>query len=144
MISMLRGQPLGLRQWTTKLATNPGTIGPHIPGNEKSALAALLAPIAQTYPLVPSCLCRQDLHWHIGNAVQVGFQSVEKSMHHVLQTLVLAGYDDPRQTYRSKQLDSPFLHLLETYKYHQDPAPKPQLAIPVATLERAGAYHQAA
>jgi hypothetical protein len=36
----------------------------------------------------------------------------------------------------------PFRHLLKGYKI-KDPAPQPQLAIPVATIERAAAYHQA-
>ncbi len=36
----------------------------------------------------------------------------------------------------------PFRHLLKSYK-SQDPAPRPQLAIPAATVKRAGAYHQA-
>jgi hypothetical protein len=67
---------------------------------------------------------------------------VEKAMRHVAQTLVLAGFDDPRRTYGSKELDLPFRHLLKSYK-EQDPAPKPQLALPVATVERAGAFHQA-
>jgi hypothetical protein len=53
----------------------------------------------------------------------------------------LAGYDDPRRTYGAKELDLPFQHLLKSYK-GQDPAPQPQLAIPVATVEHAAAYHQ--
>jgi hypothetical protein len=67
---------------------------------------------------------------------------VEKAMRHVAQTLVLAGFDDPRRTYGSKELDLPFRHLLKSYK-DKDPAPKPQLALPVATVEYAGASHQA-
>jgi hypothetical protein len=67
---------------------------------------------------------------------------VEKALRHVAQTLVLAGFDDPRRTYGSKELDLPFRHLLKSYK-DRDPAPKPQLALPVATVERAGAFHQA-
>jgi hypothetical protein len=66
---------------------------------------------------------------------------VEKALRHVAQTLVLAGFDDPRQTYGSKELDLPFRHLLKGYR-EQDPAPQPQLALPVITIERAGAYHQ--
>jgi hypothetical protein len=60
----------------------------------------------------------------------------------VAQTLLLAGYDDPRRTYGAKELDLPFRHLLKGYK-EQDPVPKPQLALPVTTIEHAGAYHQA-
>jgi hypothetical protein len=77
-----------------------------------------------------------------GRAVPVGFQSVEKALRHVAQTLLLAGYDDPRRTYGAKELDLPFRHLLKGYK-EQDPAPKLQLALLVATIEHAGAYHQA-
>jgi hypothetical protein len=66
---------------------------------------------------------------------------VEKALRHVAQTLLLAGYDDPRRTYGAKELDLPFQHLLKSYK-GQDPAPQPQLAIPVATVERAAAHHQ--
>jgi hypothetical protein len=67
---------------------------------------------------------------------------VEKALRHVAQTLLLAGYDDPRRTYGSKELNLPFRHLLKSYET-QDPAPQPQLSIPVATIERAAAYHQA-
>ncbi len=77
-----------------------------------------------------------------GKGRQVGHQSVEKSLHQVAQTLQLAGYNDPQRTYGSKELNLPFRHLLKGYK-EQDPAPKLQLALPVATIEHAGAYHQA-
>jgi hypothetical protein len=77
-----------------------------------------------------------------GQAVQVGSQTVEKAIRHVAQTLCLAGYDDPRRSYGNTELDIPFRHLLESYST-QDPAPQPQLAITVATIERAGAFHQA-
>jgi hypothetical protein len=77
-----------------------------------------------------------------GNANQVGHQTVEKALRNVAQTLLLAGYDDSWRTYGAKELDFPFRHLLKSYK-GQDRAPKPQLAIPVATIEQAAAYHQA-
>jgi hypothetical protein len=67
---------------------------------------------------------------------------VKKALRHVAQTLLLAGYNNPRRTYGAKELDLPFRHLLKGYK-EQDPAPKPQLALPVTTIEHAGAYHQA-
>jgi hypothetical protein len=70
------------------------------------------------------------------NAVQVGFQSVEKSLRHVAQTLLLAGFDFPGWTYGAKELDLPFPHSLKSYHY-QDPAPQPQLVLPVATVEQA-------
>jgi hypothetical protein len=61
---------------------------------------------------------------------------VEKALHHVAQTLQLAGYDDPRKTYGSKELDLPFRHLLKSYR-DDDPAPKPQLALPIPTIQTA-------
>jgi hypothetical protein len=95
--------------------------------------------LKQTYLLAFAARVRTGI---FGNASQVGSQSVEKALRHVAQTLILAGLDDPRRTYGAKELDLPFRHLLKSYK-DKDPAPKPQLALPVATIERAGAYHQA-
>jgi hypothetical protein len=46
-------------------------------------------------------------------AIQVGHQSVERALHHVAQTLLLAGYNDPRRSYGSKELDFSFRNLLE-------------------------------
>ena len=77
-----------------------------------------------------------------GRAVQVGHQSVEKAMRYVAQTLVLAGYEDPRRTLGSADLDLPFTHLLASYR-RNDPAPRPQLALPVNTIEAAGSFYQA-
>ena len=74
-----------------------------------------------------------------GNAVQVGAQSVEKALRHVAQTLVLAGYPDPRRSYGSKDLDLPFSRLLSGYKT-ADPAPLPKLALPVRTIEAAARH----
>jgi hypothetical protein len=71
-----------------------------------------------------------------GKGRQVGHQSVEKALRHVAQTLQLAGYDDPRKTYGSKELDLPFRHLLRSYM-DDDPAPKPQLALPVPVIQKA-------
>jgi hypothetical protein len=95
--------------------------------------------LKQTYLLAFAARFRTGIFGHV---VQVGAQSVEKALRHVAQTLVLAGFDNPRRTYGSKELDLPFRHLLKSYK-DQDPAPKPQLALPVATVERAGAFYQA-
>jgi hypothetical protein len=96
-------------------------------------------PSKQTYFLAFAARVRSGI---FGNAIQVGHQTVEKALRHVAQTLLLAGYDDPRRTYGAKELDLPFRHLLKAYK-NKDPAPQPQLAIPVATIEQAAAYHQA-
>jgi hypothetical protein len=95
--------------------------------------------LKQTYLLAFAARVRTGI---FGNAIQVGFQSVEKALRHVAQTLLLVGFDDPRRTYGAKDLDLPFRHLLKSYR-HQDPAPQPQLALPVTTVERAGSYYQA-
>jgi hypothetical protein len=60
----------------------------------------------------------------------------------VAQTLVLAGYKDPRKTGGAKDLDLPFQRLLTSYR-HDDPAPQSQLALPVNTIEAAGLHYQA-
>jgi hypothetical protein len=96
-------------------------------------------PLHQSYLLAFAARVRTGV---FGRAIQVVSQSVEKALRHVAQTLLLAGYDDPRCTYGAKELDLPFRHLLKGYK-EQDPAPKPQLAFPVVTIKRAGAYYQA-
>jgi len=54
----------------------------------------------------------------------------------------MAGFDDPRQSHGANNLDLPFRHLLASYKT-QDPAAKPQVALPVSVVEYAGAYYQA-
>jgi hypothetical protein len=95
--------------------------------------------LQQTYCLAFAARVRTGV---FGNAIQVGSQTVEKALRHVAQNLVLVGYDDPRRTYGAKELDIPFRHLLKSYK-DRDPAPQPQLALPVATVQRAGAYHSA-
>jgi hypothetical protein len=76
-----------------------------------------------------------------GKGRQVGHQSVEKALRHVAQTLQLAGYDDPRKTYGAKELDLPFRHLLKSYK-EDDPAPQPQLAIPIPTIQTAASRYE--
>jgi hypothetical protein len=43
--------------------------------------------------------------------------------------------------YGSKELDLPFRHLLKSY-WDQDLVPRPQLALLVTMIERAGTYYQ--
>eukprot|EP00978_Attheya_sp_CCMP212_P017850 scaffold48105_cov30-Attheya_sp.AAC.5 len=74
---------------------------------------------------------------------QVGTQSVEKALRHVAQTQVLAGYPDPRWRYGTKDLDLPFQHLLKSMR-DEDPAPRPQVALPVDTITAAAAAAAAA
>jgi hypothetical protein len=54
---------------------------------------------------------------------------------------VLDGYPDPRRSYGSKDLDLPFSRLLKCYK-SDDPAPKPQLALPVRAIQCAVAHYR--
>jgi hypothetical protein len=92
VISTLRGQQLGLRQWAIR--TSWTAYARESQFNPK--------PLKQTYLLAFAARVRTDI---FGHAVQVGFQSVEKALRHMAQALVLAGFDDPRWTYGAKELD---------------------------------------
>jgi hypothetical protein len=70
---------------------------------------------------------------YYGRGLQVGAQTPETALRHVAQTIVLAGYPDPRRLYGSTGLDLPFSRLLKSYKA-TDPAPKPQLALPIRAI----------
>ena len=54
---------------------------------------------------------------------------------------MLAGYPDPRRSHGAHELDLPFSKLLRSYKL-QDPAPKPQLALPVRAIQCAVAFYE--
>jgi hypothetical protein len=71
---------------------------------------------------------------YYGRGAQVQAQTPETALRHVAQTLVLDGYTDPRWSYGSKDLDLPFSRLLRSYKT-DNPAPKPQLALPVRAIQ---------
>jgi hypothetical protein len=71
---------------------------------------------------------------YYGRGAQVQAQTPETALRHVAQTLVLNGYPDPRRSYGSKDLDLSFSRLLRSYKTN-DPAPKPQLALPVRAIQ---------
>jgi integrase len=77
---------------------------------------------------------------YYGRGLKVQAQTPETSLRHVAQTLVLAGYPDPRRSYGSKDLDLPFSRLLRSYKT-DDPAPKPQLALPVRAIQCAVTHY---
>jgi hypothetical protein len=49
------------------------------------------------------------------------------------QTLVLAGFPDPRRTSGAQELDLPFSRMIKTMQ-DSDPAPRPQLALPVSYI----------
>jgi hypothetical protein len=69
-----------------------------------------------------------------GHGKQVGCQSVATALRHVSQAFVLASYGDPRREVYSPELGLAFTRLYHSYK-NEDPAPKPQLAIPVSVFE---------
>jgi integrase len=71
---------------------------------------------------------------YYGRGRTVQAQTPETAVRHVAQAIVLAGYPDPRRSSGSKDLDLPFAKLFQTYKT-EDPAPKPQLALPVRAIQ---------
>jgi hypothetical protein len=78
---------------------------------------------------------------YYGRGNQVHAQTPETALRHVSQTIVLAGYPDPRRLYGSKDLDLPFSRLLKTYKT-ADPAPKLQLALPIRAIQCIAAHYR--
>jgi hypothetical protein len=58
----------------------------------------------------------------------------KKPLRRKSQTLVLAGYPNPWRSYGSKHLNLPFSCIMKTYK-NANPAPKPQLALPVRAIQ---------
>jgi len=76
-----------------------------------------------------------------GQNKQVGVQTIKNALRFVAQAIMLAGFDDPRRPYGSKELDLPFQRLLKAYR-NDDPAPQPQLALPVHTIEWAATSSQ--
>ena len=73
-----------------------------------------------------------------GKGRQVGAQTVEKALRHVAQAFVLEGYPDPRRTGAGSDLALPFTHILKSFR-DRDPAPKPQVALPVHAIDLAAA-----
>ena len=73
-----------------------------------------------------------------GKGRQVGAQTVEKALRHVAQAFVLEGYPDPRRGGAGADLALPFTHLLNSFR-DRDPAPKPQVALPVHAIALAAA-----
>ena len=75
---------------------------------------------------------------YFGKGRQVSAQSVEKALRHVAQAFVLEGYPDPRRAAAGHDLALPFAHLLKSYR-DRDPAPRPQVALPVHAIDMAAA-----
>jgi hypothetical protein len=69
-----------------------------------------------------------------GNGKQIGCQSVATALRHVSQTFVLANLGDPRRELYSPELGLAFTRLYHSYR-NEDPAPKPQLALPISVIE---------
>jgi hypothetical protein len=69
-----------------------------------------------------------------GNGRQIGCQSVATALRHISQTFVLANYGDPRRELYSPELGLAFTRLFNSYR-NEDPAPKPQLALPISVIE---------
>jgi hypothetical protein len=92
------------RDWTT-YATHECHIDPWLRGHTKSS--------KQSFLLAFAARVRTG---SFGNARQVGFQTVEKALRHVAQTLVLAGFEDPRRAQGAKDLDLVFSRLLSSYR----------------------------
>jgi integrase len=106
--------------------------------NRPPTLHGLDKPERQSLLIAFAARVRTGLY---GKGRQVGHQTVEKALRHVAQTLELAGFADPRKTYGAKELDLPFRHLLKSYR-DADPAPKPQLALPIATIQTAASRYE--
>jgi hypothetical protein len=78
---------------------------------------------------------------YYGRGRQVQSQTPETALRHVAQTIVLAGYADPRRSYGGNNLDLPFSRLNKSYK-NADPAPQPQLALPVRAIQVIVRYYR--
>jgi hypothetical protein len=72
-----------------------------------------------------------------GQGRQIGCQSVATALRHVAQTFVLANYPDPRSgPTAGSELGLAFTRLFHSYRA-EDPAPRPQLALPVSVFQDA-------
>jgi hypothetical protein len=69
-----------------------------------------------------------------GHGRQVGSQSVKTALRHVAQTFVLPSYADPRGGLAGPELRLAFSRLCHSYR-NEDPAPRPQLALPVSVFQ---------
>jgi hypothetical protein len=68
-----------------------------------------------------------------GNGRQIGCQAVATTLRHVAQAFVLANYDDPRGK-SGPELGLVFTRLYHSYR-NEDPAPRPQLALPISVFQ---------
>jgi hypothetical protein len=106
LISTLFAQQLPLRQWTIKLEPWRGLTGPTMPEN------AVSAPRCDTFHDLPSRPTSLPLPQgfelkSLGTRSKLDIKMWKRALHHVAQTHLLAGYDDPRYTCRAQELDMP-------------------------------------
>ena len=101
--------------------------------------------MAQTDCFLTSCTCSevqqlllafmaQVFTGSYGKGVQVGHGSIEATLHHIAQHLILAGYPDPCKSHGAKELDLPFTCLPKTYE-DCDPVPQSELTLPVSVSQ---------
>jgi hypothetical protein len=70
--------------------------------------------------------------YHLGSQVKV--QSVERSLWHVAQRLILDGHPDPRQASPAQHaLNLPIAWLIKKFR-DEDPPAQPKHAIPISTI----------
>jgi hypothetical protein len=70
-----------------------------------------------------------------GQGRQIGCQFVATSLRHVSQAFVLANHPDPRSGIANgPELGLAFTRLFHSYRA-EDPAPRPQLALPVSVFQ---------
>jgi hypothetical protein len=87
------------------------------------------------------CLCRPSSYWHLRKRLASWTSVGRESALSRGANPAIGGYDDPRKTYRAKELDLPFRNLLKSYR-GSDPAPKPQLALPIPTIQIASSGYE--
>jgi hypothetical protein len=131
--STLDGKRLPLPQWMTASKRKNWNAWLDLCANSRrdSYLTDCENPIQQQLLLGFATRVRRGYY---GRGSHVQAQTPETALRHVAQTLVLDGYPDPRRSYGSKDLDLPFSRLLKCYE-NDDPAPKPQLALPVRAIQ---------
>ena len=83
----------------------------------------------------------QNRRGYYSRGCKVGSPTPHTALRHMSQTIVLAGYEDPWQSYGSTYLDLPFFRLLIYYKTIV-PSPKYQLALPIWAIQCAAKFYR--
>ena len=92
----------------------------------------------QQHFLINFATCNSGGYYDRGH--QVGTQTPETTLRHVAQTIVLAGYYDPRQSYGSTNIDLNLSRLLKSHKTN-NPEPKLQLDLPIQDIQCAADFY---